>query len=99
MLGVDAGEFRRAVLFGERLDLGRESGSALFAKRRSDFFQCQFFFGSRCRDLWLCIDSRLIPQHGIYHSLNAVRQGAKILDHIEQELGLTRARYLPSELR
>ena len=99
MLGVDAGELRSAVLLKERLDLGCESGSALFAKHRSDFFQRQFLLGSGCRFLRLCIDSRLILQHGICHSLNAVRQGAKILDYIEQEFNLTHVRHLPLELR
>ena len=64
-----------------------------------DFFQRQFLLVSGCGGLQLCIDSRLILQHGICHSLNAVRQGAKILDHIEQELDLTHVRHLPSELR
>ena len=99
MLGVDAGELRSTVLFKERLDLGRESGSALFTEDCSDFLQRQFLFGSRFRCLRLCINSRLILQHGICHSLNAVRQGAKILDHIEQELDLTHVCHLPSELR
>ena len=74
VLGVDAGELRSTVLFKERLDLGRESGSALFTEDCSDFLQRQFLFGSRCRCLRLCINSRLILQHGICHSLNAVRQ-------------------------
>ena len=57
MLGVDAGELRSTVLFKERLDLGRESGSALFTEDCSDFLQRQFLFGSRCRCLRLCINS------------------------------------------
>ena len=90
MLGVDAGELRSAVFFQKRLDLGRESGTPLFTEDCPDFFQRQFLLGSGCGGLQLCIDSRLVLQHGIRHSLNAVRQGEKLLDHIKQELDLIR---------
>ena len=76
----------KCLLQKQRPNFLGEAVIALFAEDFSDLLKGNLFLWSgRRRPLFrLHIDSRFTLQHGICHSVNAVRQGAKVGDHIEE---------------